>query len=225
MSNIIELPPLPKRVINLVNEALAIQAEEAKEAGALGYMARALTQATMPHSKQGGNEFTRTNGNFTLTMLAPSNTGLPYGSLPRLLVAWLTTEAVLKKEPVLILGNSLSEFMQQLGETGRSGGAWGNIPRIKKQTTALFSSFITCSYNNEDKQTNLKNIMVADEADLWWHPKNDRQTSLWESSVTLSQRFFDEIISNPVPVDMRALKALKRSPMKLDMYIWALPTV
>ena len=53
----------------LITEAFAIEAEEAKEAGALGYMARALTQATMPHRNVGGNEFTRENGAFTLSML------------------------------------------------------------------------------------------------------------------------------------------------------------
>ena len=31
---------------------------------------------------------------------------------------------------------------------------------------------------------------------------------------------FNEIIDRPVPVDMRALKALKRSPMALDIYCW-----
>ncbi len=78
----------------LVKEALAIEAEDAKQAGALGFMARILVQATLPHSKTEGNEFVRTNGNYTLSLLSPSHIGLPYGSMPRLLLAWLTTEAV-----------------------------------------------------------------------------------------------------------------------------------
>ena len=49
-----------------------IEAEAAKEAGALGFMARALVQATLPHKKADGNEATRTNGLFTLSMLSPS---------------------------------------------------------------------------------------------------------------------------------------------------------
>ena len=62
----------------LLAEALAIETEDAKEAKALGYMARALTLATMPHSEQQEQEFTRTNGLFTLTMLARKAIGLPY---------------------------------------------------------------------------------------------------------------------------------------------------
>lgn len=213
------IPLFPTSVTKLVNEALAMQAEEAKEAGALGYMARALTQATMPHSKPDTNEFTRVNGNFTLTMLAPSQIGLPYGTIPRLLMAWVTTEAVIKKEPTLVLGNSLSAFMKQLGEVGRSGGQWGNIPRVKKQATSLFSSFVSCNYD-DGRQIGIENVLIARRADLWWHPKDPDQTALWESTVDLSQDFLEEIIRYPVPVDLRALKALKRSPMKIDMYTW-----
>ena len=55
------------------SKGVAIEAQEAAEAGTLGYMARALTLATMPHSKQEGNEFHRKNGAFSMSMLAPSN--------------------------------------------------------------------------------------------------------------------------------------------------------
>lgn len=104
-----------KNINQLLTEALAIETEEAKEAGALGFMARALTLATMPHSKPDSNEFVRKNGSFTMTMIALSVVGLPYGSVPRLLLAWLTTEAVRTKERELILGDSMSIFMRELG--------------------------------------------------------------------------------------------------------------
>ena len=32
--------------------------------------------------------------------------------------------------------------------------------------------------------------------------------------------FFNEIVSHPVPLDMNTLKALKRSPLGLDLYLW-----
>ena len=63
----------------LITEALAIEARDAKDAGALGFMARALVQATMPHSKIEGSVFKRQNGAFKLTMLADPDVGLPYG--------------------------------------------------------------------------------------------------------------------------------------------------
>ena len=81
----------------LINRALAIEDEMALDADALGFMARGMVQATLPHSKVAGNEFTRKNGNYSLTILSPSTIGLPYGSVPRLLLAWVTTEAVKTK--------------------------------------------------------------------------------------------------------------------------------
>lgn len=207
-----------KNIDKIVTEALAIEAETAKEAGTLGFMARALVQATMPHKKIEENEFKRTNGAFSLIMLAPSTTGLPYGSIPRLLIAWLTTEAVKTQSRELELGNTLSQFMRELSLMP-TGGRWGSITRLKEQMTRLFSCFVTCSYINEER-VGLQNIMIADEANLWWSPKQPDQAALWRSSVKLSERFFNEIIENPVPIDLRALKALRRSPLALDIYVW-----
>jgi hypothetical protein len=62
---------------------------------------------------------------------------------------------------------------------------------------------------------------LAEEFDLWWTPQKLPRTVLGQSSVTLSQRFFDQLIEAPVPLDLRAIKALKRSPLSLDLYAWA----
>ena len=202
----------------LIRESLAIEAQEAQEAGAVGFMARTLTQATMPHRKSMGNEFSRRNGAFELTILSPSSVGLPYGSIPRLLLAWLTTEAVRTKSPVLELGPSLSAFMEQL-DLVPTGGRWGSITRLRNQMTRLFASSVTCIYDDKDK-TGIRNVQIVEEAELWWDPKAPDQAPLWKSRIELGKRFFEEAVSNPVPIDMRALKALKRSPLALDIYCW-----
>jgi hypothetical protein len=40
---------------------------------------------------------------------------------------------------------------------------------------------------------------------------------LWKSTVTLSAEFYKEIIEHPIPINMRILKALKRSPLGIDL--------
>lgn len=202
----------------LVTEILAIEGEEAKQAGALGYMARALVQATLPHSKIDTQEFTRKNGSFVLTILANSKTGLPYGSIPRLLLAWMSTEAVRTQNRNLLLGNSLSDFMRQL-DLVPSGGRWGTITRLKEQMRRLFGCSISYSYNDKDHLA-IKNINPVSDANIWWNHKQLNQRTIFESTLTLNQDFFKEIISCPVPIDLRALKALKRSPLALDIYCW-----
>ena len=201
----------------LITEALAIEAEEVKSVDALGFMARAMVQATLPHKKAEGNEFTRTNGNYSLSILAPAKIGLPYGSYPRLLLSWLSTEAVRTKERELVLGESLSKFMGELGLVP-TGGRWGTITQLKNQMRRLFASHVSCSYEG-DSAAGI-NMMLADRYALWWSPKEPEQAALWQSTVLLSQAFFDEITAHPVPIDLRALNALKKSPMALDVYMW-----
>lgn len=214
----------PSKTDQLIAGALEIEAQEAKEEGALGFMARALVQATMPHSKTEENEFTRVNGDYRLTMIAPKDIGLPYGTMPRLLLSWITSEAVKTQERELILGNSLSEFMREL-EIIPTGGRWGSITRLKDQTRRLFNSNIHCNYLGVDLESGMTressvNFNIAERSDLWWHIKNKDQPTLFESTLTLSQPFFDEIIRRPVPVDLRALKILRKSPLALDIYMW-----
>jgi hypothetical protein len=207
-----------KNLDKLVTEVLAIEAESAKEAGTIGYMARALVQATLPHKKLIGNEFTRKNGIFSLSIISPSKVGLPYGSMPRLLLSWISTEAVRTKDRNLILGRTLSFFLSEL-DLIPSGGRWGTITRLKEQMRSLFGSFISCTYDDGNNWA-VRNINPISKADLWWNPKQPNQATIFESTLTLNEDFFKEIINCPVPIDMRVLKDLKRSPLAIDIYCW-----
>jgi len=202
----------------LVTQALAIEEEEAIAANSLGYMARILVQATIPHSKPEENTFERSNGNLSLAIMGHPKVGLPYGTYPRLVLSWLVTEAVKTKNPTLILGSSLSEFMSELGLIP-SGGRWGTIARLRDQMRRLFSASISCLYL-DDKFSGGAGFNIAKEYHLWWDPKKPEQADLWQSTVTLGRDFFEEIIERPVPIDMRALRALKSSSMALDLYCW-----
>ena len=202
----------------LIAESMAIEAEDAKQAGTVGFMARALTQATMPHRKSLDPVFKRKNGAFSLAMLAHPDIGLPYGSIPRLLLSWMTTEAVRTRSPALELGPTLSAFMAELGLTCR-GGERGDITRFRNQTLRLFCSTVSCRYEDKTHDEGV-NLNIVDKYSLWWNPKTPDQMPLWKSTVTLGNNFFNEIIDRPVPIDMRALKALKRSPLALDIYCW-----
>ena len=195
-----------------------MESETAIDAGELGFMARAMTLCTLPHSKPKEQEFTRRNGNYTMSMVAPKAIGLPYGTIPRLLLAWISTEAVRTKSRTLILGDSLSHFLKELG-LSRSGGTRGDITRFKDQLKRLFSCNVSCNYHSKDHDAGM-GFMIADDYSLWWHPQEPSQAGLWESTLTLSEKFFQEITQAPVPIDMRVLKALKRSPMALDVYAW-----
>jgi hypothetical protein len=206
------------RLLEIATEALAAEAHEAGIAGEAGYMARVFAQVSLPHSRPTAAEYVRHNGVLTLSVSAPTSIGLPYGGTPRLLLAWVTSEAVRTRSPVLILGDHLAGFMHRLNLVP-TGGRWGSIPRLRDQMQRLFSSSISCTFTEPSRWLRTS-FHVADRTELWWDPASPRQAALWKSTVTLSAPFFEEIIRRPVPVDLSVLRELRRSPLALDIYVW-----
>ena len=186
----------------------------------LGFMARMLALCSLPRTNPGNRlQYKRVNGPFTLYMTAGGGNKLPYGNLPRLILAWVSTEAVRTQSRVLILGSSLSEFMRTLGMEDRSGSPRGDRTRLRNQMDRLFHSHVQLIYEDEQHKASMSS-QVADRTNLWWNPKRPDELSLWDSKILLSEAFFNEIISHPVPLDMNTLKALKRCALGLDLYLW-----
>jgi hypothetical protein len=136
------------------------------------------------------------------------------------LLAWMTTEAVRTKSPELELGRSLADFMRKL-DLAPTGGPQGSVPRLRQHMQSLFSATVSAEYRGEGEWVGLSFCPVEGKI-LFWDPKSPNQISLWGSRLSLNQRFYEEITSRPVPVDMAALRALakERSPLALDLYQW-----
>ena len=79
----------------------------------LGFMARTMALCSLPRSNPGNRkEYKRVNGPYKLILSRMGEYKLPFGNLPRLLMAWVSTEAVRTQSSELVLGRSLSEFMR-----------------------------------------------------------------------------------------------------------------
>ena len=186
----------------------------------LGFMARLMALCCLPRTNPGNRkEYKRVNGPFTLYMVAGGGNKLPFGNLPRLLLAWVSTEAVRTQSRVLILGRSLSKFMRSLGINSDSGGTRGEQTRLRNQMNRLFGCTVSLIYEDENRRATV-NALIARRTELWWNPKRLHESTLWESKIELSEDFFNEIINHPMPLDMNILKALKRSSLGLDLYLW-----
>ena len=183
-----------------------------------GFMARTMALCSLPRTNPGNRiQYRRVNGPFKLVMIAGADKKLPYGNLPRLLLAWISTEAVRTQSRVLVLGDSLSEFMRELGIYSTSGR--GHI-RLRNQMRRLFQCHVQLVYEHEHGERFVSSA-IADQGEFWWNERKPDERSLWQSKIELGEKFFQEIISHPVPIDMNTLKALKRSTLGLDLYLWA----
>ena len=197
------------------------QLVSASEADAdLGFMARTMALCSLPRTNPGNRiRYTRQNGPYTLYMTAGGGNKLPYGTLPRLLLAWVSTEAVRTQSRELVLGKSLSGFMRKLGMSDDSGSPRGDRTRLRNQMKRLFGCSVQLIY--EDAQMDLiASSFVADRAAFWWNERKPNEPVLFNSKIRLGEDLFNEIIQHPVPLDMNILAALKRSALGLDFYLW-----
>ena len=186
----------------------------------LAYMGRQLTLCCLPRTNPGDkSQYLRQNGPYQLGMAAGPGYKLPYGTLPRLVLVWVCSEATQTQSRILTLGDSFLDFMHQIGITDNSGGKRSYRTRLADQMERLFNSSVQMSYR-DDHGAGTVGLRVAKRTEFWWDPKRPHDRALWKSRIELSAEFFEEIMQNPVPVDMNILKALTRSSLGLDYYLW-----
>ena len=182
-------------------------------------MARELVQCTLPHSDPGQVPFwKRTNGNLTLSIVSDYDpqtgelVGYPYGSIPRLVLFWLTTEALRTGSRRLELGKTYGSFLRDLGlDPNTGGGKRGDALRVRNQTRRLFTSRISFiqSYQGEHHGEDLSaearvQMSIASKSLLWWDPKRPNQTNLWGSNA-VSWREGDGSVSYYCPCGVQSL--------------------
>ena len=186
----------------------------------LGFMARLMALCSLPRTNPGNQyRYVRRNGPYTLVMSATGINKLPFGNFPRLLLAWVCTEAVRTQSRKLVLGRSLSAFMRALGINSDSGGSRGELTRLRNQMKRLFGCTVSLTYKDEQGEAAV-NSLIARRTEFWWNERKPNEPVLWESKIELGADFFNEIINHPVPIDMNTLTALKRSSLGLDLYLW-----
>ena len=186
----------------------------------LGFIARMMALCSLPRTNPGNrHQYKRVNGPFTLYMNAVGGGKLPFGNFPRLILAWISTEATKTQSRELVLGRSLSEFMRSLGINSDSGGARGEQTRLRNQMNRLFGCTVSLIYEDESGFARVTSP-VADKHEFWWNERKPGERMLWDSKIHLGEAFFNEIIQHPVPLDMNTLTALKRSSLGLDLYLW-----
>ena len=95
--------------------------------------------------------------------------------------------------------------------------------RLRDQMQRLFRARLsfqgTHERPGEQGETRL-DMLVAEKSEFWWSHRQPEQGALWGSWIELGEKFFAAVTAYPVPADIRALKALKQSPLALDLYAW-----
>jgi hypothetical protein len=203
----------------------SIWAEELDTSPEITYQHTVLCQVSLPYANPGElSEWDRSQGAVSLKVYAGEvhepesrkwiRLGLPFGPKPRLVLAYLNSYALRHRTPEIDVGNSLTEFVKDLGlcSDGRS------IRTVKEQLARLSAAEIRMALAFED-QVRQVNTHIVDEFDLWF-PKDERQRVLWPSRVVLDARYYHSLTEHAVPLDRGTLGRLADSALALDVYAW-----
>lgn len=199
----------------LASVAQQIAQTTARDAGTIGYVAKMMVMASLPYRQIPSNEFSRANGRYRLTVMAPSNIGLPYGQLPRRLLIELVTKAKMLRTREIFLGDSVSSLMRSIGKRS-TGGQNGSLTTLRIQAQRLFSSAV-CISTESDGEWSFKHLAFAREARMLWQPTFGEG---WKSTILLDEAFYEDIQTSAVPIDLRVIDACSHYALAMDIYCW-----
>ena len=187
-----------------------------------GFMARMMVLCSLPRTNPGNRlQYKRVNGPYTLYMTVTGGNKLPFGNLPRLLLAWVSTEVVKTQSRELVLGrNRWPSSCDALGINSTSGGARGEQTRLRNQMRRLFNCTVQLSYKDEQGEAAVNSLIARPTRVLVERAQARRAGRCGKARFELGEDFFNEIINHPVPLDMNTLTALKRCALGLDLYLW-----
>lgn len=165
--------------------------------------------------------YKRSNVKYQLVISTMNGYPLPYGSLPRLILAYLVTEAVRTKSRTVFLGSSMTEFLKKLGMR-ESGGKYGSATYLKRQLYSVIGCTIYCeSVEEKEDHEHIRTLgmTVVDASDSFWGIGAKKGT--FQSKITLSEQFYSLAVNSPVPISWDIIMKLKKSALAVDVYCWA----
>jgi hypothetical protein len=185
----------------------------------MAFIHAVFCQVGLPRSKVKGRAFMRQSGAAWVNVQAgyldegkgPVQQPIPYGALPRLALAHVSTHAARHKTREIPVGDSAAQFLELMGmdHDGR------RYTSLRKQMHALAACRLQIGYNGRTFSG-----QAVEQFDAWLADKDTRQRALWPGLIVLSDHFYSSLLDGAVPLDKRALLALKGSALALDVYAW-----
>lgn len=184
-----------------------------------------MCQVGLPRSRTDARTFERHNGHVSLLLEAGKlydgidwiDQPLPYGTTPRLVMVHVSSEAIRTQQRRIEIGDSIRQFLTSLGMQ-TNGGPRGGYTALRRQMEALAACRLTMGMHEEGR------VVTVDAKPIKrfeaWLQHDGTQRTLWPGVLELSDDFFNTLATHAVPLDYRALGALKHSSLALDIYTW-----
>lgn len=205
----------------LVNAAEAIPVSAPDR---IDFLHSVLCQIGLPRREVHGKTFERRNGHMSLLLEAGClwdgeawiDQVLPYGVIPRLVMIHLSSEAVRTRSRVVDAGESVRQFLLSLNMPV-NGGARGGYSALKRQVEGLAACRLKLGFHANGVASTVDTTPIR-RFDAFLHARGDRLE--WPGAFELTPEYFDTLCDHAVPLDPRAIAALRHSALALDVYCW-----
>ena len=203
--------------LEVVNRHRALNVRASKQRPSrIGFLHSALCQVGLPRSPTTEHTFARRNGRVRVWMTAGESQPLPFGIVPRLLLTHLSTEAVRRKSPEVLLGGSVREVLRTLGMSS-TGGARGGYATLQRQVAALAACSVVIEMEWGGRTERLEGpLLDVHELD----PEAALSNDVRQATAVLSRTYFEDLMRHAVPIDLDALLSMRRSALSFDVYVW-----
>ena len=195
------------------------------EDGSLGFAFSGWAQCALPHRRLAPDARWEIAGERVRLVVEPGlhpsshdgpmeHIGVPYGSVARLILLFLQTEALRTNSREVELGGSLRQWLSKIGAS--IGGS--NARAVRDQAERISRCRLTFHIQGSGK-VGLVNQSIVDRA-LFIDDSNTRQGKLSLETAKLSEGFFEQLKRHPVPLEEAAIRAISNNPAALDAYLW-----
>jgi hypothetical protein len=209
-----------RRLVDLAARVLA------EESDALGFSYAGFCMTSLPHKRlqDATREWYRENGRYSL-MIEPGKIirsnrpqffGIPYGARARMILLYLCTQAVRKNSRRIEIGRSMNAWLGRMGIA--SGGE--SYTAVREQANRISACRMTIAWRGENGVEGFKRENIIDGMLSVPAPEAERQVSLWEDEVELTESFFQALKAHPVPLWEPALRVISNQSLVIDIYVW-----
>ena len=145
--------------------------------------------------------------------------GVPYGSLPRVILIHIMTEAIRTNSRQVYLGKNFTDWMKRMGFRTVSYGPRGSATLVKDQVDRLFACEWMIRWDGTrttgEKEYGIKEVKLTNE-----YGGIDRANASFSREIYLTEAFYDHLKEHAVPLNEHAIRQLKDSATALDLYTW-----
>lgn len=180
---------------------------------------------SFPHRDPGAVRYWQArNGESVLHIDAgtdPTHSGViehpvPYGIIPRALMAYLITEWHRTHEDVVALGASERQFFDLLG----LGRGTGRSKMAMRQVNALGACTIKLRVPSTEPPYEEEVFSARVSKQVKWVEQVRGDPSRWATKMHLSKDFIDAMTPTPMPLRLEDIRALGSSTLAFDIYVW-----